>query len=157
MLNLHPPVSAFPFALLVVAGLLELVRIFLRRDWVEHGITVCVAGAVCSAIAAFLTGYSAAERADGTFSIPDEVIAQHHNAGRLLLFAVIPCALLRGATIFATHGRIGFSLAYRALLTVCIGLVVYTGYLGGKLVFEHGAGVTAPIPTQNRAPPPPKP
>ena len=153
VLNLHPPLSAFPPALLVLAAGLEIARIFIKKDWIDPCISTCVALGAFFVACAFFTGYSASEHANGTFQVPDDVIALHHNAGRFLLFAVVPCVALRFAAVFATHGKLGFSVSYRVFLALCVTLVVYTGYLGGKLVFEHGAGVTAPIPSGTDAPP----
>jgi uncharacterized membrane protein len=146
VIALHPPFSSFPLALIVVAALLEISRCFVKRDWIESCISVCVALGAFFVACAFFSGYSASEHADATFAVPDEVIGLHHTFGRFLLFAMIPCVALRFISLTATHGKLGFSIAYRVILSLCVALVLYTGYLGGRLVFEYGAGVTAAIP-----------
>ena len=46
----------------------------------------------------------------------------------------------------AKFNKILFTNVFRALLLVLVCLVLVTGFYGGKLVFEHGAGVTARLP-----------
>jgi uncharacterized membrane protein len=142
-LPLHPPLSAFPFALIVMAAALEVLALRPAWAWLGRSAGVCIVAGAVFVVLAFLTGYAASEHADQTFQVPDEAIAWHHTVGRLLLFCVLPCAALKVISELAKYGVRGFRAAYFALLAVCLGLVVYTGYLGGQLVFAHGAGVYA--------------
>jgi uncharacterized membrane protein len=147
MYNLHPPLSAFPIVLLVVVVVLELVAYRRRPEW-RTAIEFLLVLSVVATVAAFFSGYQGSDLADQTFRVSDEVIAWHHTCGRLVLFLVLPCAALRFVCTRARYNARAFAVAYGVVLTVCVGLVLYTGYLGGQLVFAHGAGVYAPLPME---------
>jgi len=98
---------------------------------------------VAGVIAAFFSGYIASDLADQFFEVPDEPISQHHVLGRLLLFTSIPMLALMWIGYAASHSKAMFLAAYRLLLLACVVLVIFTGYLGGELIFNYGAGVHA--------------
>lgn len=141
--NFHPPLSSVPIVLLVSVGLGELLRLF-RPEWIPSAAVrfnlVLATGAV---ILAFLSGYQGSEFANGTFKVSDEVIAVHHFWGRLLLFMVVPCLALEIIAARAQFAAQVFRGLYLLMLVGCIAIAVFTGWLGGQLVFEHGAGVVA--------------
>ena len=141
--NLHPPLAAFPLALLVVVGLLEIVQLIRPRINFGLVIRVNLILAVVGTVAAFFSGYQASDLANQTFQVADDVIAEHHLWGRLLLFVIVPCATLQILATVAQHGRNWFRCAYYISLIAAIALVLRTGWLGGDLVFQHGAGVRA--------------
>ncbi len=142
MFHLHPALSTFPPVLLLIAGALELAALVgvaeLRRT-----IRLLLWLAVPGVLAAFFSGYQASDSANQTFVIADQAIGAHHNLGRLLAFAIIPCAALEWVATSARHAKAFFEWLYRAVLMTCVGLVISTAYLGGELVFRHGAGVFA--------------
>lgn len=142
-MNLHPVLSSFPLALLCLTIIFEVLNRSHYRGSLEITAKIAITLAAISIGAAFYSGYGAAENADQTFRISDDVISSHHSMGRLLLFSVIPCALLRYFTASATYGRRVFDAIYLILLAATFGLVIATGFLGGELVFRHGAGVFA--------------
>jgi uncharacterized membrane protein len=142
MLNLHPPLTAFPIVLLCLIAFLEVWAWARRLDW-QKPIEVILVLMVVAVGAAFFSGYQASDLADQTFAVPNEAIAWHHNCGRLLLFLSVPCAALRFVAARARFNRTAFGVAYALILVSSIGLALYVGYLGGQLVFKHGAGVYA--------------
>lgn len=145
MINLHPPFSAFPLALLVVAATLEVISFFKPSAALRSAIRVNLVFAVFFVAAAFFSGYWASDAANQTFTIADDVIRKHHSVGRLLLFMILPCAALEILSARASHHPKVFRVLYLLSLLFCLGLVVYTGYLGGRLVFVEGAGVSAKL------------
>ena len=145
-INLHPPLAAFPIALIVVVVLLEVVQFLWPRLNLHLTIRVNLILAALGTAAAFFSGYQASELANQTFTIADDLIAEHHRWGRLLLFIVVPCAMLQILGSIAQYGKCWFRVAYYLFLLACMVLVLVTGWLGGGLVFEHGAGVRAQVP-----------
>jgi len=129
----------------VLVVVLELVA-YRRRPELRAAIEFILVCDVVATTAAFFSGYQGSELADRTFRVPDEPIAWHHACGRLLLFLVVPCAALRFVSTRARFNARAFAIAYGVVLSLCVGLVLYTGYLGGRLVFAFGAGVYAPLP-----------
>lgn len=142
---LHPPLTVFPPALISVVLLLELVFLFRPYPWIRRVSEVNLALAGVGVVAAFFSGYQAITVAEKTFKIAPELIATHHQFGKLLLFAIIPTVTLGFLHSRATHGKSGFRAAYLFSLALSFALVVYACYLGGDLVFVHGAGVRAKI------------
>ncbi|RIL05620.1 MAG: hypothetical protein DCC75_11520, partial [Proteobacteria bacterium] len=102
--------------------------------------------------AAFISGYQGSELANQTFVISQDYIDQHHSWGRLLLFAIFPCVALKLCSEWATHNRSIFKAFYYSFLLICLGLALRTGFLGGELVFKHGAGVFATPPASKDIP-----
>ncbi len=153
MPNLHPPFSAFPFALFVATILIELVSLGRSSPHLTTAAKISLMGAAIGTVLAFLSGYEASEIANQTFTVSDEIIAEHHNIGRLLLFSALPCLALRILLDKARFYVRTLRFIYAILLLTCLGLVTYCGYLGGELVFGHGAGVRAD-PQNMRAPTP---
>ncbi|MBN8550775.1 MAG: hypothetical protein J0M12_15785 [Deltaproteobacteria bacterium] len=143
MIHLHPPLTAFPLALISVATLLEIWCMIRPSSACRAAIRINLILAAVFVVAAFFSGYWASDSANQTFIVSDETIRQHHNAGRLLLFLIFPCAALEFLSAHATHNPKLFRALYLIALVVCFGLVVYTGLLGGRLVFLEGAGVSA--------------
>lgn len=141
--DLHPPLSSLPFAFILGCVLAEIACAARPSEMLRSAATFNVLLAAVSAILAFFTGYQASETANQTFVVPDAAISIHHAFGRALLFVVIPCAALRITALHATHGKRAFASLYYVALTASLALAIYTGYLGGKLVFEEGAGVRA--------------
>ncbi|MFM1848173.1 MAG: hypothetical protein RL417_1647 [Pseudomonadota bacterium] len=154
MPNLHPPLTAFPLVLLLSIACLEVIAWRRKLDW-NKPIEVLLVFMVVAVVAAFFSGYQASEIADRTFAVPNEPISWHHTIGRFLLFLSIPCAALRFVGARARFNQELFRYGYRLTLAGCIGLAIYTGYLGGELVFRHGAGVYA-SPESLALPPTPR-
>jgi len=139
--NLHPPLTAFPLALITAVVILEIINCFRPSSKLKSAIEINLFLAMIAAIAAFYSGYQAAENASLDFKVNEDIIAWHHTVGRLILFSIIPAFFLSLIAERAEYFRAGFKAFYYLLLGISFFLVVYTGYLGGELVFSYGAGV----------------
>ena len=144
--NPHALIVHLPIGLLVTAVVADLVAL-LRRDpstvmTVSTGLYV--AGTV-TLVAAFLTGRSAAPEVY-TPGMAQAIVAQHWDSA---LWCVWYIGLLAA-------GRVGLHFAARksrrsitAALAVAglagLLLLTNTAELGGRLVYEHGVGVAAPV------------
>ena len=149
MFNPHPPLTGFPFVLLVLLAGVEFFRVGLRRPGLDRTAELLLVVLAIAAPLTFLTGYLAASQADQSFKIDPEVIERHRAIGRLLIISLVPMVLaayLRRAAMLRTgrHSAVLNSI-YLSLLFVSLALAILTGYRGGGLVFEYGAGVRAPI------------
>ena len=144
MTHLHPALSSFPPVILLLVCGLELAALAGIGD-LRRTIRILLWLGVPGVLAAVFSGYQASDSANQTFVVADQVIAAHHNIRRLLAFLIVPRAALEWIASKASHGKLMFQSLYRLVLLLCAGLVVYAGYLGGELVFRHGAGVFAEI------------
>lgn len=143
--HLHPILSSLPGVGFVFAALAEAIRIFFPSKVNNEIVGAALFVGVAGVIAAYLSGTSAAESASQTFIVPDAVIAWHHTWGRMALFAAIPTAAMFLLSQHAKFYRAAILWGYRVLLFVTLVLSFYTAHLGGELVFDYGAGVSAPF------------
>ena len=144
--NPHALIVHLPIGLLVTAAVADLVAM-LRRDpstVVRVSTGLYIAGTV-TLVAAFLTGRSAAPEVY-TPGMAQAIVARHWDWA-------LWCVWYFG---FLTAGRVGLQLAAgvpRRTSTVALavaglaGLVLLTNTaeLGGRLVYQHGVGVAAPV------------
>jgi uncharacterized membrane protein len=141
MNTLHPFLSSFPVALILICLLLELLNLVSKKISVESAVSFNLILAFVFSVAAFISGYSAKELASITFVVPEDPILWHHYWGRALLFALVPCIVFH---LFWKRNRTAITrLLYLVTLMICSAIVVYVGWLGGELVFKRGAGVAA--------------
>lgn len=142
--NLHPIIVHFPIALLVVAVLIDLIRLA-KREHTGLNLTVQILYGLgtLGLIFAFLSGRQATETvevAGQAFSI----LASHENwALATMIFFIAFFGLRFAAYWYQLDTRIIISAASVVLGLIGIGLVTITGDRGGKLVFGHGVGVAA--------------
>lgn len=140
--HLHPPLSAFPFALLTVVVLLEIAKICGARH-LDNVIRINLVIAAIASLLAFFSGYYSGSCTNVTFKVDEGAITQHIAAGRVILIALFPClACYFIAQMNPANPRL-FRGLYLLFLFVAYGAVLVSGYLGGELVFRHGAGVSA--------------
>ena len=143
MFNPHPPLTGFPSALLVVALFAELASIVRRNDSYSQFGFQLVLVAVAIVPLTFFSGYWGAEAATKISQVSEEVIERHEGFARFLLLGLAVLLIVGLMARRAEYGRKLFKSFYRLLLLGSVGLVIYVSYLGGNLVFEHGAGVKA--------------
>ncbi len=141
--HLHSSLTVFPSATLTLALLFECWVVFYRQSTMRLVVLVLVTVGTLGVIAAFVSGYVAAEGADRFFLVPDEAISTHHETGRFLLFGSIAMCGLWWIARFAKVKAEVFQCCARVLLVVVVGLCAYTAFLGGELVQHYGAGVHA--------------
>ena len=138
---IHPMVVHFPIALVITACLFDLIGLFLeKRDFSQTAFYLLFVGTL-GAIGAVLTGeYLAHEEAHSIQGIR-EVLHTHEEAGEWTLWFLIVYTFARGwFTYRKTWGRTQLR-AFALASLIAVGLVVRTGFYGGKLVFEFGAGL----------------
>ena len=165
MWNPHPPLSGFPFVLVFLLTALELRALFLKGDdlkvWNDRTVGVLLSFSLVMIPLTYFSGYFGADFANARFEVPEELILQHQLWGKSALFLMIGCgvafALYSAAPQHKAGARKGLRLLYRIGIFSLVALLARASYLGGQLVFEHGAGVRAPIasPTSNTPPTPP--
>lgn len=135
---LHPLVVHFPIALLLLATVIEIVNLFLKKDYVSKMGTILVVFGVLSGIVTLLTGDPAEEFAFESWGkgIHDTVELHSFLAGTsVTLFGIVAVVKLFGKRIKLNQTLIAalviiFSLAGSTTLAI-------TGHLGGKIVYQH--------------------
>jgi uncharacterized membrane protein len=140
--RLHAALNDLPAALLLLAVLFELASVILRRPSLRiAGYWTLVAGAV-GGVLAVLSGLQAEEHIAHGEAV-HELMETHEKLALITLgiFAVV--ALWR----IVRENRMGGAERGAALVLSLAGLGVLltTAAYGGKLVFEHAAGIPTPV------------
>lgn len=139
MPNLHPVFVHFPIALIAVITFCEIAALLTRRTIFREASVIMAIFALLGAIASVATGL-AAEETVWHDDAGHELMEIHETVGLIFLGIIILYSTFR--VVF--RNRYGItSWICTFLAVVGLGVVFYTGYLGGEMVFRHGVGVKA--------------
>jgi uncharacterized membrane protein len=132
--EIHPALVHFPIALLPTAIAADAVGVATRnRELLAVG-KWAIAGAAVSAGVAGVFGFIAQEEVSASGKA-ERVLQTHRTLNIMALGVVTTMALVR-----ATKRRPGIGYVLAGL--GAIATVGFSAYLGGKLVYAHGAGVS---------------
>jgi uncharacterized membrane protein len=140
---LHPAIVHFAVALTLVALLLELLALHPKLRQLQAGGLALFVLAAASAVLAVVTGHAAHDEA----VVPRaarRLLETHEEIGELAMWWLLGVAALR--VLLAVRRWYTAWRPWVFLLLAAVGgcLVGYNGWLGGKVVFDHGVG-TAPV------------
>lgn len=142
--HLHAMVIHFPIALLLVAFLSELIALFRKEQFFKTASLYLLLLGALGAIVAYVSGsYAGDGMTDGILQEPLEV---HEDAALITLVLAITTALAKSAMFYLDYQKTWAKWAVLLLFTGLVGSVARTGYLGGELVFKHGAGIELALP-----------
>jgi len=142
---LHPVIVHTPIALIVFSLLFDLVGRFTDVDWWRKAAFAMLVIGVLGAGAAVLSG-NAAEEAAEQQGVPEEAIEAHEAAGIITLWLGVAAVLARWLAARPGPARGAISLLALVAHLLTAGAVGLAGFRGGKLVYDHGAGVKAAAP-----------
>jgi uncharacterized membrane protein len=134
-LDLHPAVVHFPIALGLVGAMAELVYLLIRRPWVKWFGPVLLTLALAGSGVAYFSGKAVGDKAEHQ-GVPEAALDKHEESCLWALGALGLATLLSWAV--RPTGK-GIWLSALVALAAA-GLTLYTAYLGGELVYVHGAG-----------------
>lgn len=141
--RVHPMAVHFPIALLIVSVFLDFLRVAAKKEIFEKsGFHLLVLGVVSAAIAVIFG--LLAEDAAPKISVVHDIIETHE----ILAFVTtgIFAALLIIRYIFIRKNNFDkIRIVYLIVSVVGIGILLTTAFLGGELVYEHGAAVSKAI------------
>ena len=132
---LHPALVHFPIALSLVAVLLELVARHRRARSLEGAAAVVISLAALGSVAAVVSGNAAPAAAS--------MVTRHEEVGEIAMWLLLALAAARLVLTRSGWFTGAVPWVYLAGAVLVAGMVSYNGYLGGRMVFEHGLG-TAP-------------
>lgn len=142
---LHPILSGFPSALLVLLVVVEGITLFFRNSQSDERIVflksfltfALLLGVCCAFGSGYLASYLGGEMSDNAKAL----ISTHHSAGKLLLVNSILLVTFYWLAKAADHGKRLFAFLYTLILLSQVIITFFTGSKGGSLVFDHGVGV----------------
>ncbi|WP_341906767.1 DUF2231 domain-containing protein [Fluviicola taffensis] len=142
--HLHAMVIHFPIALLMVGFLSEGISLFSKNEFFKKASFYLLILGTLGAIVAFLSGRYASEgMTDGMFQEP---LGMHEEAAFVTLSLAIANVIFKTVFYFINYQKSWVKWVSFTLFGFLIGSVARTGYLGGELVFKHGAGIQLVLP-----------
>jgi uncharacterized membrane protein len=145
--HLHAMIIHFPIALLMAGFLSEVIALFSKRDFFNNAAFYLLLLGALGASAAYISGSYAGEGIEeGPLKVPMEM---HKNAALFALWLSIITAFFRVVIYYFKYNRIWTKWVGIILFTLLIGAITRTAYLGGQLVYSHGAGVELALPDFN--------
>jgi len=145
--HLHAMIIHFPIALLMVGFFSEVIALFSKKEFFRYAAFYLLLLGALGAIAAYLTGSYAGEGIEeGPLKNPMEL---HEEAATITLWLAIITALFRAVIFYFKYNRFWVRWFGIILFATLVGSVARTGYLGGQLVYSHGAGVQLALPDFN--------
>jgi len=142
--HLHAMIIHFPIALLMAGFLSEVIALFSKKEFFSNVAFYLLLLGALGASAAYLTGSYAGEGIEeGPLKNPMEL---HEEAATITLWLAIVTALFRVVIYYFKYNRSWTKWVGIILFTALVGSVARTGYLGGQLVYSHGAGVQLALP-----------
>lgn len=147
--ELHPYLVHFPIALLTVGFLFDVASLFSSRlPFRQMGATLLVIGVVVAG-AAVLTGDQAMDAAEHA-GVHKHIIEPHEESATVTLFLFL--GLLIARILLRKRESAWLWRGYLVVALLAVFMLLRTGYLGGKLVFEHGIAVKRAAPTAPATP-----
>lgn len=142
--HLHALVIHFPIALLMAGFLSELIALLSKKRFFKNASLYLLLLGTLGAIVAYVSGsYAGDGMTDGLLQEPMEL---HEDAALVTLLLAIITALLRAAMYYFDYQKAWAQWVSFLLFAALVGFVARTGYLGGQLVFKHGAGIELALP-----------
>jgi len=145
--HLHAMVIHFPIALLMAGFLSEVIALITKKEFFNSAAFYLLLLGALGASVAYLSGSYAGEGIEeGPLREPMEL---HEQAAAITLWLSIIAAFFRVALYYFKYNRPWSKWAGFVLFLVLTAAVARTGYLGGQLVYNHGAGVQLALPDFN--------
>jgi uncharacterized membrane protein len=137
-LPLHPAIVHFPIAIFIVITLLAIISTFAQAIFLKRTIFWLFIIAILSAVVAIITGLSEEETIPHNEAIHE--IMEKHETNAFIISGFFVAMFLW----FWTRSRIPVKKEYFVwviLMIVGCFFLAYQNYLGGEMVYGHGAGV----------------
>ena len=138
----HPVIVHTPIAMLIFSAFFALAGRLFDREWLRRAAVVMLVFGFLGAWFAVQSGKPAHRVPEYEQGVPEDAIDTHAMLGnRVLLLAGGALAALAIGSRLQGSAANALGLIALVLQLLAAGAVGYTGFLGGKLVFEHGANV----------------
>lgn len=145
--HLHAMVIHFPIALLLIGFFSDLVGIISKKTFFNKIAFYLLILGIFGTVISYLSGDSAGEGMEnGTLGKAIEI---HADAAFLTVWLAIITAILYTAVDVLRFTNKWLKPIRFLVFAILIGSVSRTAYLGGRLVYNHGAGVELALPNFN--------
>ncbi|MGL2962213.1 DUF2231 domain-containing protein [Flavobacterium sp. RSB2_4_14] len=142
--HLHAMVIHFPIAILIIGFLSELIGLFFKKTFFNQVAFYLLLVGTIGTIVSYLSGDAAGEgMEEGTLG---KAIGMHEEAAIIALWLTIATAVVYIAIFIFKYNQRWAKIMSVILFAAVVGAIARTGYLGGQLVYKHGAGVELGLP-----------
>jgi uncharacterized membrane protein len=142
--HLHAMVIHFPIALLMASFLSEIISLFVKISFFKNATVYLLLLGTLGAIVAYVSGsYAGDGMTDGLLQEPMEL---HEDAALVTLWIAIIVTVYKTLTLVYDYHKPWSQWFSIFLFSLLIGFLTKTAYLGGQLVFKHGAGIELALP-----------
>jgi uncharacterized membrane protein len=146
-LPLHPIVIHFPIALLLVGVLVQIAGLITKKDWLSRASLLMLILGALGTFFAVRSGHAAEETVIETPAI-EATLERHEDLGEWTMWFFLVLAASRVALGWWRKPPPAIHWIFVVAWLGGAGLLVWTAYHGGELVYRHGAGVgTMPAAT----------
>jgi len=142
--HLHAMLVHFPIALLMVGFLFEVASFFYKKEFFRQSAFYLLILGMLGTVVSYLAGNAAGEgMEEGSLNKAMEL---HEQAATISLWLTLATALVYTGIYFFKYKMSWPRVMAVLLFAGVIGSIARTGYLGGQLVYKHGAGVELALP-----------
>lgn len=147
--HLHAMFIHFPIALLIVGFVAEVISLFSEKEFFKNaGFYLLILGTL-GTLASYFSGTAAGEGIEeGPLA---KVMELHEQAATITLWLTIATSSAYTAILIFKYKKSWAKIVSIILFAAIIGGIARTGYLGGQLVYKHGAGVQLALPDFSNA------
>ncbi len=142
--HIHAMIIHFPIALLMVGFIFELITFRYRKLFFTQAAFCFLVLGTLGTIASYIAGKAAGDGIEeGALG---KAIELHQRAGTITLWLSIATTFFYSVLFIRKINNTKIRMVGLILFAVVLGFISKTGYLGGQLVFKHGAGVELALP-----------
>ena len=138
---LHPQLVHFPIAFIILSFIFDFVgAIRDSKKWNQFGGIILLL-AIMTAFAALQSGESSEEMLKPMESSLHEAVEEHEGLASTTFWFILILGIIRGWLQLKGLFNSWLRWGYVVLIGTAVFMILRVGHLGGKLVYEHGAGV----------------
>lgn len=138
MIKIHPAIVHFPIAFLALAGLLAIISLFTKREILKEWVFKSLIAGLIFLPVAIIAGLIEENQLKHSEEIHAVLTIHKFNGfAILLLYLILAIWFWKRKKSMENTGYV----VWVFFLFIGTILITYQGYLGGKMVFELGAGV----------------
>ena len=142
--HLHAMIVHFPIALLLVGFLSDIIAFVFKKIFFKQAAFYLLVLGTIGTIVSYLVGNAAGEGIEaGSLG---KALELHEQAALISLWVSIVTAIIYLLFNLSRYKKSWLRITGIVLFAVLISAIARTGYLGGQLVYKHGAGVQLALP-----------
>lgn len=142
--HLHAMFIHFPIALLILGFVFEVVSLIFKREHFKRAAFYLLIAGALGTVASYLSGNAAGEGIEeGSLKNPLEL---HEQAATISLWLTIATAAFYIIIAITKYKKNWVKFIGTLFFAAVISSIAWTGYLGGQLVYKHGAGIELGLP-----------